>query len=118
MARAPLLQPVASRPMSAALEHARQQWEEGHRRLQSEARDAVRYERLLAQVEVVTAELRRRLGQTFTLAELVELYQGAEAWLLQALAESAPGPGWSRSLSTVQDAAFHLYARGARDYAP
>jgi hypothetical protein len=32
--------------------------------------------------------------------------------------ERAPGPGWPRTLSLVQDAAFHVYQRGAVDYAP
>ncbi len=104
--------------MSAAVENARQQWEDGFRRLQAEACDPVRHARLLEQVEVVTDELRRRLGQIFTLAELAEAYAGAESWSRDAVAEGAPAAGWPRTLSIVEDAAFHLYARGARDYAP
>ena len=104
--------------MSAVVENARQQWEDGYRRLQAEARDPVRYARMLEQVEAVTDELRRRLGQVFTLAELAEVYARAEDWSREAVAQNAPTPGWPRTLSTVEDAAFHLYARGARDYAP
>lgn len=104
--------------MSAAVENARQQWEDGFRRLQAEAHDPVRYARLLEQVEAVTDELRRRLGQIFTLAELAEAYAGAESWSRDTVAENAPAAGWPRTLSMVEDAAFHLYARGARDYAP
>ena len=104
--------------MSVALENARQQWEEGHRRLLSERADRERYERLFAQVDAVTGELRRRLGQRFTLAELVEEYAAAERWSREVVAAEATSPGWARTLALVEDAAFHLYARGAIDYEP
>jgi len=35
-----------------------------------------------------------------------------------AMEERATVPDWARQLSLVQDAAFHLYARGATDYVP
>jgi hypothetical protein len=101
--------------MSAvAVEHARQQWEEGHRRLQEHASEPARLVRLHAQVDSVTAELRRRVGQTFTLAELVQAYEEAERWLPEAVGQGAS----AGDLALVEDAAFHLYARGALDYAP
>jgi hypothetical protein len=65
----------------------------------------------------VTAELRKRLGTTFTLAELVEVYAGVEDWARATLAERG-APGWPRDLTLVADEAFHLYARGATDYRP
>jgi hypothetical protein len=34
------------------------------------------------------------------------------------VSERAPTPGWPRTLAIVQDAAFHLYQRGAVDYSP
>ncbi len=104
--------------MSAAVELARQEWEEGHRRLAAEVGDPRRQARLLEQVEVVTEELRRRVGSTFTMAELAAAYREAESWALQAIAERSPAPGWARSASSAVDAAFHLYSRGARDYRP
>ena len=104
--------------MCVTVENARHAWEEGHRRLEEEARDPVRREPLLAQVEAVTEELRRRLGQTFTLIELAELYADADTWSRDAVAEHAPSPGWPRTLAIVSDSAFHLYSRGARDYRP
>jgi hypothetical protein len=104
--------------MPIALEHTRREWERGHRRLEAEARDPRRYESLLRQVDVVTDELRRRIGQTFTLAELADAYLGADDWIRDAVAERAPAPGWPRTLATVQDAAFHLYSRGALDFRP
>jgi hypothetical protein len=106
-------------PMSTvAVEHARQQWEEGHRRLQSRASDRRVYERLYAQVNSVTEELRRRIGQHFTLRELADVYAGAERWSRDAAVTGAPGTARPEDLATVEDAAFHLYARGAVDYAP
>jgi hypothetical protein len=101
-----------------ALETARAEWEEGHRRLEAYAGEPERYTRLLAQVEAVTAELARRIGQTFTLAELAEVYAGAERWTRDAVAERAPAPGWPRTLAVVEGEAFHRYQRGAVDYTP
>jgi hypothetical protein len=104
--------------VSSAVEHARQEWEEGHRRLEVEARDHARAEALYAQLELVLGELRRRMGETFTLAELARAYRSADDWSRAALSDRAEGPGWGRSLATVEAAAFHVYARGAVDYAP
>jgi hypothetical protein len=44
-----------------------QEWEEGNRRLEAERHDRRRYETLLRQIEIVTEELRKQVGQTFTL---------------------------------------------------
>jgi hypothetical protein len=104
--------------MAADVENARRDWETGWRRLQEESREAAAADRLNRQVEVVSAELRRRVGGTFTLAELVDAYAEAERWAREAVAERAPAPGWPRALALVLDAAFHLYARGALDYQP
>jgi hypothetical protein len=102
----------------AEVESARRDWEEGHRRLLEQAGDSRAREQLLAQVDAVGAELRRRVGGTFTLRELAEAYAGAEEWSRGVVAEEAPAPGWPRTLSLVEAAAFHLYARGAQDYRP
>jgi hypothetical protein len=101
--------------MSAvAVENARLQWEDGYRRLNEHASDRPLYQRLLAQVDVLIDELNRRVGQTFTLAELAAAYDVADRWLLEVL---PPGAG-AVQLGLVEDAAFHLYARGAVDYTP
>lgn len=105
-------------PSRAEVESARREWEEGYRRLRDEARDAVAAERLHAQVDAIAAELRRRVGGTFTLAELTDTYARAEQWSRDAVAESAAAPGWPRTLSLAEAAAFHLYALGAQDYVP
>jgi hypothetical protein len=101
--------------MSAvAVQNARLQWEDGYRRLNEHATDRPTYLRLLAQVDVLIDELNRRVGQMFTLAELAAAYDEADRWLLEVL---PPGEG-AVQLGLVEDAAFHLYARGAVDYAP
>jgi hypothetical protein len=102
----------------AEVESARREWAEGHRRLHEQARQEPQPERLLRQVDTVVAELRRRVGGIFTLAELAAAYAGAERWSRDAVAENAPAPGWPRTLSLVEAAAFHEYARGAQDYEP
>jgi len=99
---------------TVAVEHARQQWEEGYRRLQSHASDRALYVRLYAQVDTVTAELNRCLGQTFTIAELADSYREADRWLPAVLGPTAG----AADLALVHDAAFHLHARGAVDYTP
>jgi hypothetical protein len=58
------------------------------------------------------------VGQTFSLGELADAYAASEAWTREAVAEAEPGGGWPRRLATVTEAAFHLYSRGAVDYAP
>jgi hypothetical protein len=99
---------------------ARQQWEDGYRRIQGQASDRALHSHLLRQVDVVLAELRRRLGGRFTLAELADEYQGSERWAHEAIENSETGeePTWARWVSTATDAAFHRYARGAQDYRP
>jgi chorismate-pyruvate lyase len=100
------------------LESARRDWEDGYRRFELVSRDEPQAERLLAQLDVISAELRRRVGGTFTLATLAEVYLGSDRWTRQAVEEYAATPGWARSVSMVGDAAFHIYARGAVDYTP
>jgi hypothetical protein len=104
--------------VEGSVELARQHWAEGHRRLVRTTEPAL-HARLLRQVELVTAELRARVGKTFTLAELADAYGGADRWAYEAAEDDAEeAPGWVSSASTAADAAFHLYARGARDYRP
>jgi hypothetical protein len=104
--------------VALVLDVVRSEWEDGYRRFQDLSRDRIAADRLSRQLEVVTDELRKRVGQTFTLEGLAAAYQGADEWVRDAVSEHASTPGWPRSLATVQDAAFHLYQRGAVDYAP
>ena len=101
-------------------EHAlllvREEWEDGDRRLENERDDRRRYERLLEQVAIIVDELRRRVGQTYTLDELAAAYRDAERWAREAVEERAPSPGWPRDLALVLAASFYAYQRGAVDH--
>ena len=101
-----------------ALEATRHEWEEGHRRLEAASADRAHYRQLLAELELVLAELRRRVGQTFTLDQLAETYALADRWVQETLGEHDLDPGWPARVTIVQDAAFHVYSRGAVDYRP
>lgn len=104
--------------MTIGVELARKEWEEADQRVLAESRDPVHSEILASQVEAITDELRRRVGQTFTIAQLAAVYDSAETWAREAVAERVPAPGWARTLTIVEGAAFHRYARGAVDYVP
>ncbi len=102
------------------LDSARYQWEEGNRRLTREASDVVRYRQLCDLVDAVYAELRRRIGQHFTLAQLAAVHGRAEDWVREIVRdELPPSPRVGiADAALVQDAAFFVYARGAGDYRP
>jgi hypothetical protein len=100
------------------VELARHQWQSGDRRIESMRDDRTRYATITSHVDVVVDELRKRVGQTFTLSDLANAYDGADRWArdLIELAEPDGPPPVDASIST--DAAFHRYARGATDYTP
>ncbi|HXV58873.1 MAG TPA: hypothetical protein VD704_13495 [Gaiellaceae bacterium] len=102
------------------IEAARIQWEEGRRRLRDAGEDTARSRHLLLLVDAVVAELRKRVGQTYTLAELAGAYEGSEDWVREVVQRSAPPKARAgiRDTALVQDAAFADYARGATDYSP
>ena len=104
--------------MPASLDIVRAEWEEGHRRLEEKRPDPTEYRRLHAQVDVLIEELRRRVGSTYTLAQLADAYGDVDRWSRDAVEERAPAPGWPRTLSLVEGAAFYRYQRGAQDYRP
>jgi hypothetical protein len=92
-------------------ETSRQEWEEGYRRIQAERGDRRRYRALMADVDAVRDELRRRVGQKFTIEELGGVYLDADNWIRDAVSNP-------RDLPLAGAAAFHLHARGAVDYTP
>jgi len=100
------------------VELARQHWHDGNRRVEEARGDSAHYARLAAQVDSVVAGLRQRIGQTFTLAELAEAYDGADEWARTLLDEADSEAPPAAEPGTVADAAFHRYARGASDYRP
>jgi hypothetical protein len=96
------------------LENALFQWEEGWRELQAITDPRAR--RLADRVvEAVREELRRRIGPTFTAAELAELYGRGTDWCLQVAIDVAPAA--EGSAQSLADAAFWGYLRGATDFA-
>jgi hypothetical protein len=97
---------------------ARQEWEEGGRRLEATRDDPRRYRQLLERLDLVLDELRKRIGQTYTLGELVGEYDTSESWAREVLEARAETPSWPRDLSIVLAAAFEAYQRGAVDYEP
>jgi hypothetical protein len=103
--------------VSADLVSTRLEWEHAYRDLEEVAGDPGLADRVRSQLEAITAELRRRVGGTFTIGELADEYARADVWAHDVLAEQDV-PGWARTLTLVEGAAFHLYARGAVDYAP
>jgi hypothetical protein len=103
-----------------SLPSARQQWEEGKRRLAGEGEDTARSRHLDLLVDAVVDELRRRIGQTYTLGELAGAYAGADDWVRDIIVMSLPPRPRAgvRDAAVIQDAAFARYAQGALDYSP
>ncbi|MGH3002332.1 MAG: hypothetical protein ACRDM1_06680 [Gaiellaceae bacterium] len=97
---------------------ARQQWQDGNRRVEERRDMPSRYALLASRVDVLVGGLRQRVGQTYTLAELADAYDGADEWARTVLSSDDPDAPPVAEPGTIADAAFHLYARGASDYAP
>jgi hypothetical protein len=104
--------------VTIVLDVVRREWAQGYRRFEAASREPVVGDRLQRQLEIVTDELRKRIGQTFTLEQLAAAYDNADDWARDVVSERAATPGWVRTLSMVEDAAFYLYQRGALDYKP
>jgi hypothetical protein len=100
--------------------NARLQWDEGLRRFEAARGDTPRYRALGTLVDAVQDELRRRVGQTFSLAELAAAYEGSEDWVREVVVEATPprAAAGLRDSALVGDTAFAMYARGATDYRP
>jgi hypothetical protein len=94
-----------------AVENAIYQWQEGESRLRA-LPDAEQAE-VERGVDAVLDELRRRLGSTFVLDELADLYALGTDWAEDLAGRRAPGA----RPSVVVDAAFGRYAREASNYA-
>jgi hypothetical protein len=102
--------------VSASTETAKQEWEQAYRSF-ADVPDPALEEPLARQVEAILTELRRRIGGTFTIGELVDEYARADVWARDVLSEQGTRE-WPRTLALAEGAAFHLYARGAVDYDP
>jgi hypothetical protein len=100
--------------VSYPLENALFQWEEGWRQLQA-VEDPKSRRMADRVVEAIREELRRRIGPTFTAAELADLYGRGTDWCQQVAIDVAPAI--EADAQTLGDAAFWLYLRGAADFA-
>ena len=97
--------------MSYELQNALFQWEEGERRVL--AAPAARRAELERAASAVLAELRQRLGSSYAVGELADLYAEGTDWAERL----ALGEGAGTDSAWVVDAAFLRYASGAVDFA-
>src|SRR3954471_5099140 len=99
---------------SVPFETAREQWEDGMRRLDEAYPEQINtLERVTREIQ---QELRRRLGGMFTLDELSDLYDEGTGWGTDLAGEVAPDEPFAWDARVVADAAFGRYARAATDY--
>jgi hypothetical protein len=103
-----------TRPSEAAVANARFPREDGLARLAEPAPAAVTRARRRI-VAAVHDELRRRVGLTFTTAELVGVYDDASSWYLDLAARVAPKEPDAWEPAAALDGAFATYARQASD---
>jgi hypothetical protein len=102
--------------MSYPVENAIFQWEEGFRALEAARSSSAADRAFRRAILAVQDQLRKRLGSTFTIAELAALYREGTDWTLDltmpSSEEDQPIAG-----SAAVDAAFYLYMREASDFA-
>jgi hypothetical protein len=103
--------------VNAAAEVAMIEWVDGGRRLERLEVPAGRRAVIHGVVAEIVDELRRRMGATFTVAELVDEYESSSAWCL-AVAQRVTDQAWAYDLSLVQAAAFNRFVREAVDHRP
>lgn len=97
--------------MSYPLENALFQWEAGIDRLRDlERSGSLRGDHV---TRAVREELRRRLGATFSAAELADLYGAGTDWAVQLPGMDPAQP----DLQDLIDAAFWLHLQNATDFA-
>jgi hypothetical protein len=89
------------------------QWEDGWRALQALEGDPRARRGAETAVEPIRAELRLRVGSTFTLGQLADLYGEGTDWCMAIANRVAPALD-GRALS---DAAFWQHRRAANDFA-
>jgi hypothetical protein len=97
--------------MAYSLDNALYQWREGERRL-ADTPEPARAD-LERAVAGVVDELRKRLGSSFVLDELADLYGEGTDWATGL----ADRHGAGTDAATVVDAAYARYAREASNFA-
>lgn len=100
------------RGTTPAVANALMEWDSGERRLEERvpSRDA-----RLRVVAAVDDELRRRVGSTYSLADLVAAYAESSRWFLEVAERAAPGIPDAWDPGATLDAAFARWSRNARD---
>ena len=96
--------------MAYALENALFQWRDGDRRL-AQTSEPARSDLDRAAYAVIE-ELRKRLGSTFLLEELADLYHRGTDWATELAARYGAGT----DAAAVVDAAFARYARESSNF--
>jgi hypothetical protein len=97
--------------MAYSLDNALFQWREGERRV-GDSPEPARAD-LERAVAAIVDELRKRLGSSFVLDELADMYGEGTDWAT----ELANRRGAGTDAASVVDAAFARYAREASNYA-
>lgn len=88
-------------------------WQEGTRRLAAVA--PVGRGACEAVVDAVQRELQRRLGTSFTVADLARAYADASSWFLPVALDVAPRVPQAHDSAITMDAAFARFMRRAQD---
>jgi len=103
--------------MATGTDLVRHEWAAGYRRLEDERETPAHYRALQAQLDAITGELRKRVGDVYDLEGLAA-YRRSDAWAQRVVAELPQADRWAPGVTVATDAAFHLFARRAQDYAP
>jgi hypothetical protein len=88
-------------------------WQDGARRLAATT-GPVRVA-CLAVVAAVHSELNKRLGRTFTVADLAAVHRDAAVWFLPVATAVAPRHPEAHDAAVSLDGAFAMYMRRATD---
>lgn len=97
--------------LEARVASARFAWDEGAQRLAPRLGEGARGR----VVQAVHDELRRRVGTTFRVRDLVAVYEEASGWYLELAARIAPADPDAWEPSITMDGAFGMYQRFATD---
>ncbi|HZO61601.1 MAG TPA: hypothetical protein VFB35_01325 [Gaiellaceae bacterium] len=104
--------------MATGIDLVRHEWAAGYRRLQDEAGTPAHGSALQAQLDAISAELRRRVGDVYATGDLAAEYRRADTWVREVVADLPSEARWAPGLTIATDAAFHLFARRAQDFEP
>lgn len=89
------------------------EWQDGARRLAATTGATRTW--CFAVVDAVHAELQRRLGRSFTVADLAAAHRDASEWFLPLATRVAPRRVEAHDPSVALDGAFAMYMRRAID---